>query len=155
MCQTAIILQPAVKLIFYCCYPYNCHFLIYAFFYLSHPHTIIDPNLLHQRYIVAKGDNRSNEEGGEVRTTGMSQAVCYKPDEFQNEELIWFGLCFVAKQVYQKTVLRDFPGCPVVRTWRFHCCGPRFNPWLGTKILQAARWGRKNQTKPNQNKKLF
>ena len=25
----------------------------------------------------------------------------------------------------------EFPGCPVVRTWRFHCQGPGLNPWLG------------------------
>ena len=26
---------------------------------------------------------------------------------------------------------RDFSGGPVARTWCFHCCVPRFNPWLG------------------------
>ena len=25
----------------------------------------------------------------------------------------------------------EFPGGPVVRTQRFHCSGPMFNPWLG------------------------
>ena len=25
----------------------------------------------------------------------------------------------------------EFPGGPVVRTQRFHCSGPTFNPWLG------------------------
>ena len=25
----------------------------------------------------------------------------------------------------------EFPGSPVVRTQRFHCWGPRFNPWSG------------------------
>ena len=26
---------------------------------------------------------------------------------------------------------REFPGSPVVRTWRFHCCGPRSSPLSG------------------------
>ena len=30
--------------------------------------------------------------------------------------------------------LRNFPAGPVVRTQRFHCCGPGFNPRQGTKI---------------------
>ena len=25
---------------------------------------------------------------------------------------------------------REFPGSPIVRTWCFHWCGPRFSPWL-------------------------
>ena len=34
--------------------------------------------------------------------------------------------------VIQRKISRwwEFPGGPVVRTWRFHCCGPAFNPWL-------------------------
>ena len=32
---------------------------------------------------------------------------------------------------------REFPGSKVVRTGHFHCCGPKFNLWLGTKIPQA------------------
>ena len=36
----------------------------------------------------------------------------------------------------------EFPGCPVVRTWRFHCHGPGSIPDLGTKIPQAAQHGK-------------
>lgn len=60
----------------------------------------------------------------------MSQAVCYTPGKFKNEELIWFGLCSVAKQVDQKAVFKGLPG--VIRTWLFHFCGPVFIPWLGS-----------------------
>ena len=31
----------------------------------------------------------------------------------------------------------------VVRTWHFHCWGPRFNPWLEAKILPAVQHGQK------------
>ena len=30
-----------------------------------------------------------------------------------------------------KSICREFPGGPVVRTRSFHCRGPGFNPWLG------------------------
>ena len=30
-----------------------------------------------------------------------------------------------------KTVNRDFPGGPVVKTLRFHCTGYSFDPWSG------------------------
>ena len=30
-----------------------------------------------------------------------------------------------------KDFLREFPDCPVVKTWCSHCHGPRFNPWSG------------------------
>ena len=33
----------------------------------------------------------------------------------------------------------EFPGCPVVRTWCFHCRGPGSIPGGGTKIPQATR----------------
>ena len=32
---------------------------------------------------------------------------------------------------------REFPGGPVVRTWRFHSCDPGSTPGPGTKIPQA------------------
>ena len=32
---------------------------------------------------------------------------------------------------------REFPGGPVAKALCFYSQGPRFNPWLGTKILQA------------------
>ena len=30
---------------------------------------------------------------------------------------------------FKKYIFREFPGSPVVKTWCFHCCGPRFDPW--------------------------
>ena len=30
-------------------------------------------------------------------------------------------------------IYREFPGSPVVRTWHFHSCGPRFNLWSGNQ----------------------
>ena len=41
----------------------------------------------------------------------------------------------------------EFPGGPVVRTPRLHCRGPGFNPWLGTKIPQAAWHSQKKKKK--------
>ena len=40
----------------------------------------------------------------------------------------------------------EFPGDPVVRTWRFHCRGPGSIPGGGTKIPQAAQRGQNKQT---------
>ena len=31
----------------------------------------------------------------------------------------------------KKSYNREFPGGPGVKTWHFHCHGPRFDPWLG------------------------
>ena len=31
----------------------------------------------------------------------------------------------------EKKMLREFPGCPVVRTPSFHCREHGFNPWSG------------------------
>ena len=31
----------------------------------------------------------------------------------------------------EKATVRDFPGCPVVRTPNFHCRGHGFHPWSG------------------------
>ena len=39
----------------------------------------------------------------------------------------------------------EFPGHPVVRTQHFHCCGPKFDPWLGTKIPQSAQCSQKKR----------
>ena len=30
---------------------------------------------------------------------------------------------------FKKYIFREFPCSPVVKTWCFHCCGPRFDPW--------------------------
>ena len=32
---------------------------------------------------------------------------------------------------YSNYFIKEFPGSPLVKTWCFHCCGPRFNPWSG------------------------
>ena len=49
---------------------------------------------------------------------------------------IWFGR-IIAKFVSTKQIVdlsidrvgnREFPGCPVVKTWCFHCWGSRFHP---------------------------
>ena len=40
----------------------------------------------------------------------------------------------------------EFPGSPVVRTWRFHCCGPDLTPGWGTKILQGSRHNQKKKS---------
>ena len=46
--------------------------------------------------------------------------------------------CYMAWLKYRKkknlrknSQHHQFPGGPVVRTWRFHCWGPKFDPWLG------------------------
>ena len=40
---------------------------------------------------------------------------------------------------------REFPGCPVVRTWCFHCRGPGSIPGWETEILQAVWHGQKKK----------
>lgn len=35
--------------------------------------------------------------------------------------------------IFKSSPTGEFPGGPEVRTPCFHCCGPRFNPWLGNK----------------------
>ena len=37
---------------------------------------------------------------------------------------VWWTHCRALKETHW-----EFPGSPVVRTQRFHCRGPRFNPW--------------------------
>jgi hypothetical protein len=39
--------------------------------------------------------------------------------------------------IYQRTLLREFPGSPVVRNWHSHCQGLGSILGLGTKVLQA------------------
>ena len=36
---------------------------------------------------------------------------------------------WLRKHSLDVTVQHDFPGCPMVRTPRFHCSGHAFNPW--------------------------
>ena len=38
-------------------------------------------------------------------------------------------------------VPQEFPGSLEVRTWHFHCCGPRLISGQGTKTLLAAKCG--------------
>ena len=44
-----------------------------------------------------------------------------------------------------KSVIREFPGSPVVRTQHFHCWGPGSIPSLEAKILEAAWGGQKKK----------
>ena len=32
---------------------------------------------------------------------------------------------------YSNYFIKEFPGSPLVKTWCFCCCGPRFNSWSG------------------------
>ena len=38
-----------------------------------------------------------------------------------------------------KTTVRELPGSPVVRTPRFHCQEPGFNPWSGAQCDQEKK----------------
>ena len=42
------------------------------------------------------------------------------------------------KSIHMKLLEREFPGGPVVRTWRFYCGDPGSIPGWGTKMPQAA-----------------
>ena len=48
-----------------------------------------------------------------------------------------------------KQEISEFPGRPVVRTLRFHCQGPRFNPWImelrSHKLCGAAKKKKKKR----------
>ena len=46
-----------------------------------------------------------------------------------------------------KITLWEFPGGAVIRTQRFHCCGPGSVSGHGTKVLKAAWWGKKKKKK--------
>ena len=62
-------------------------------------------------------------------------------------------------QVEKKLLLkrfRDFPGSPVVRTWRFQCHGLGLIPGQRTDIPQAMQLSqkkKKNPSRPHQKKK--
>ena len=45
--------------------------------------------------------------------------------------------------LFKITILREFPGGPVVRTWRFQYWDLDSIPGLGTKVLQVAQHGQK------------
>ena len=53
------------------------------------------------------------------------------------------------KRLHKKILSWEFPGGPVVRTRRFHCCGLSSIPGQGTKIPQAAWHGQKKKKKKN------
>ena len=53
-------------------------------------------------------------------------------------ELRSYKLCSAAKEKKKKEEMylkkkkkKEVPGCLVVRTPRFYCCGTGFGPWLG------------------------
>ena len=54
---------------------------------------------------------------------------------------------------FLKSYFEEFLGSPLVRTLCFHCQGPRFDPWWGTKIPRAVQSGKKKKIKGN--KKLL
>ena len=49
--------------------------------------------------------------------------------------------------IYQRTLSRELPGGPVVRTWHSHCQGLGSIPGLGTKVLQAVWCSQKGREK--------
>ena len=57
------------------------------------------------------------------------------------------GFCWPIRHLchLRKGTLK-FPGCPVVRTWCFHCHGPRFDFWLGSKDPASLACGTVNKT---------
>lgn len=56
------------------------------------------------------------------------------------------NLCHgINKQIKSKSKDWKFPGSPVVRTLHSYCLGCRFDPFWGTKILQAAQHGHINK----------
>ena len=55
----------------------------------------------------------------------------------------WSPSHWTAREFPTIFVMQDFPGCPVVRTPRFHCWGPGFDPWQGTKILSTPQTTKK------------
>ena len=56
---------------------------------------------------------------------------------------LWFEV--ITEHHLKKPCSWEFPGHPVVRTQHFHCCGPKFDPWLGTKIPQSAQCSQKKK----------
>ena len=55
---------------------------------------------------------------------------------------------------FKITLLGEFPGGPVVRTWHFHCWGPGSIPGWGTKIQQAVWCSQSNLIKDNLKNKI-
>lgn len=53
---------------------------------------------------------------------------------------------------HQGTIIREFTGSPVVRTWCLHCWGYEFNPWLGNLRSQRPQSTAKKRRNHYQNK---
>ena len=66
--------------------------------------------------------------------------------ELKKVQLKW-KVCYRGSTADLRKQKREFPGGPVVRTPCFHCWGPGFNPWSGTKIPQAAWCGPKKKSR--------
>lgn len=61
------------------------------------------------------------------------------------------GQCCIRLAIFKKRKRWEFSGGPVVRTVRFHCWGPEFNPWSGrAKILQTTKHGQINKRERGQ-----
>ena len=56
-------------------------------------------------------------------------------------------LLWTPERVCSKTLFRDFPGGPVVKSLHSQCRGHEFNPGWGTKIPHATPRGQKNNNK--------
>ena len=73
----------------------------------------------------------SKEHGGiEFDEKSSSQGVVPRPSASALPENL-SDLSVSKTQTYsiKNPVVREFPGGPVVRTLRFHCRGPGFDPW--------------------------
>ena len=51
-------------------------------------------------------------------------------------------------QDHKRTEIQEFPGSPMVRTWSFHCLGPRFNPT--SHVTQPGKKKRKSRAQGSQ-----
>ena len=52
----------------------------------------------------------------------------FQPKREMEKDMCWQG---GDKNLKKKKKIKDFPGCPLVKTPHFHCRGYRFNPWSG------------------------
>ena len=60
--------------------------------------------------------------------SGLGKSSCFKAKLGELFSLLWFWMNLLLSL---NLIFQEFPGCPVVRTPRFHCHGPGFNPWSG------------------------
>ena len=52
-----------------------------------------------------------------------------EPEIIKGKPDVWY--INIKTKIQQEPLYWEFPGGPVVRTPRFHCWGPRFDPWSG------------------------